>query len=313
MNVRRKLSKDCCLLVLHLPHLHLFLILPFIKKQEISLPPGVSWSVCGFEVEMLPICFASQGAVGRAYWGTLSLSLVLHTHTLAKHNIILFCIATKTCFLKGLWPVPLVFRNNFTLAASCASIFTIPQRDFSTWFVGVRGLHWEMTSVVWLGGVAVSEIKSLNGRIGTNKTEARAETLLCINYIHKSRCKPLFWQLLCFVNQWTMYIFLVWTFWDYEKCTLVIRLVSDPSVVSPLARNWKSFLLLPSWSWEGSLSHLVMSQPWNGPFCWKFLCHVFLSWSCWCSRASPHRQIILMYFLLKDLFFFFSFSPSTFV
>lgn len=151
--------------------------------------------------------------------------------------------------------------------------------------MGVRGLHWEMTSVAWLGGVAVSEIKSLNGRIGTNQLKIELR-LSCINYIHKSRCKPLFWQLLCFVNQWTMYIFLVWTFWD-EKCTLVIRLVCDPSVVSPLVRNWKSFLFLPPWSWEGSVSHLVLSRPWNGPFGWKFLCLVFLTWSHWCSQHPP--------------------------
>lgn len=164
-----------------------------------------------------------------------------------------------------------------------------------------------MTSVAWLGGVAVSEIKSLNGRIGTNKTEARAETLLCINYIHKSRCKPFFRQLLCFVNQWTMYIFLVWTFWDYEKCTLVIRLVSDPSVVSPLVRNWKSFLFLPLWSGEGSLSHLVMSQPWNGPFCWKFLCHVFLSWSHWCSQHPPRGRYMWCTSYSRTFFFSFYF------
>jgi len=163
---------------------------------------------------MLPIYSASRGAVGRAYRGRLSLSLVLYTHALAKHNIILFCVATETCFFKGALTCPLIFRNNFTLAVCCASIFTSPQRDFSTWFVGVRGLHWEITSAAWLRGVAVSEIKSLNGRIGTHKTEAGAESLLHINCIHKSRCKPLFWQLLCFVNQWTMYIFSVWTFQD---------------------------------------------------------------------------------------------------
>lgn len=150
--------------------------------------------------------------------------------------------------------------------------------------MGVRGLHGEITSVVWLRGVAVSEIKSLNGRIGTHKTEAGAETLLCVNYICKSRCKPLVWQLLCFVAQWTMSIFSVWTFQDYKKCTLVIRLVSDPSVVSFLVRNWKSFLFLPAQSWEGPLSHPGLSQPSNRPFCWKFLWHGFLSWLLWCSQ-----------------------------
>lgn len=49
---------------------------------------------------MLPIYSASQGAAGRAYRGRLSLSLVLYTHALAKHNIILFFIATTTCFFK---------------------------------------------------------------------------------------------------------------------------------------------------------------------------------------------------------------------
>lgn len=171
--------------------------------------------------------------------------------------------------------------------------------------MGVRGLHWEITSVAWLRGVTVSEIKFLNGRIGTHKTEAGAETLLRINYIHKSRCKSLFWQLLCFVNQWTMYIFSAWTFQDYKKCTLVIQLVSDPSVVSLLMRNWRSFLFLPPRSWEGPLSHLGLSQPWNRPFCWKFLWHVFLSWLLWCSQHPPTGREF--WCISSGTFFFFAF------
>lgn len=178
--------------------------------------------------------------------------------------------------------------------------------------MGVRRLHWEITSVAWLRGVTVSEIKFLNGGIGTHKTEAGAETLLRINYIHKSRCKPLFWQLLCFVNQWTMYIFSAWTFQDYKKCTLVIQLVSDPSVVSLLMRNWRSFLFLPPRSWEGPLSHLGLSQPWNRPFCWKFLWHVFLSWLLWCSQHPPTGREFWCIF--SGTFFFFCllflFQPS---
>lgn len=121
-----------------------------------------------------------SGAVGSAYWGRQSLSLVLCTHALAKHNIICCCAATKTWwFFKGLWPVPLIFRNNFALAVSCASIFPVPRRDFSTWFVGVKGLHREMTPAAWLRGGAVSEARSWHGGIGTHRTDAGAETPLC--------------------------------------------------------------------------------------------------------------------------------------
>lgn len=60
---------------------------------------------------MLPVYSASQGAAGRAYRGRLSLSLVLYTHALAKHNIILFCIATKTCFFKGAVTCPSHFQE----------------------------------------------------------------------------------------------------------------------------------------------------------------------------------------------------------
>lgn len=131
-----------------------------------------------------------------------------------------------------------------------------------------------------------------------------------INYIHKSRRKSPFWQLLCFVNQGTMYIFSVGTFWEYGKCTLVIRLVSDSSVVSLLVKNWKSFLFLPSQRWKGPLSHLGPSQPWNRPFCWKFLWHVFLSWSLWCSKHLPEAATSNA--LLEWSFLSFAFVSTSF-
>lgn len=79
-----------------------------------------------------------------------------------------------------------------------------------------------------------------------------------------------------------------------------MRLVSDPSVVSLLARNWKSFLFLPPWSWEGPLSHLGLSQPWSKPFCWKFVSELI---ALVLSASSP-RQIIPRHFFKAFLSFF---------
>lgn len=232
---------------------------------------------------MFPISSAEAWAVGSAQWGRQSLSHVLCTHAPAKHNIICCAATTAGWIFERLWPVLLIFRNNFTLAVSCASIFTVPQRDFSTWFVGVRGLHREITQ---RRGSEVLPLRPAPDMVGLAPTGLELEPRLSrvINYSHKSRHESCFWQLLCFVNRWTMCIFSVGTFWEYGKCTLVIRLVSDPCVVSFLARSWNALLFLPSWSWKGPLSHLGPSQPWNRPFCWKFLCCVFQSWLLYCSE-----------------------------
>lgn len=75
-------------------------------------------------------------------------------------------------------------------------------------------------------------------------------------------------------------------------------------------RNWKPFLFLPLWSWEGPLSHPGLSQPWSRPFCWKFPWHVLLSSSLWCfQRIFPYFQQIILIHFFRHL----SFLPFAFV